>query len=265
MKGNSLMKTLRILAAVIVAGIVCPVRAGTISVTNTTTNTVVFSDDGLEDDTVGTNPNAPTIGSWVPLPQTTTGASVSNAASPGPYDGANYLTMNRASGAFPNTCDESAVFSTPVPIGETMHAGFAFQYQATGASSAEIHLYSGSTRRVIILAEADYAGFPNFYTLNGSGGGQVNSTLAIRPGQWQTIGIDYTSGSSDLTLTVDGTSQVLVGAVTGGAVDRIRFNTGASNTTYYIDAVPIPEPTSLLIAGLGLVFGLGGVTHRQGK
>jgi hypothetical protein len=259
------MKTLRILAAVIVAGIVGPVRAGTISVTNTTTNTVVFSDEGFEDDTVATSPNAPTVGSWVPLPQTTTGASVSNAASPGPYDGANYLTMNRVSGAFPNTADESAVFSAPVPVGETMHASFAFQYQATGASSVEFNLYSGSTRRVIILAEADYAGFPNYYAVSGSGSATVTSNLAIKPGQWQTIGIDYTAGSSDLTLTVDGTSQVLTGAVTGGAVDRIRFNTGASNTTYYIDAVPVPEPTSLLIAGLGLVFGLGGVTHGHRK
>src|SRR5262245_60605929 len=107
------MKRLLGLSAVLLVCVaVNSARAGLITVTNTTTNTTIFSDDGFEDDTVGTNPNAPTIGSWVKPSQTTVGAQVINAASPGPFDGLNYLKMNRATGANSNTAQEDATFST---------------------------------------------------------------------------------------------------------------------------------------------------------
>jgi hypothetical protein len=192
-----------------------------------------FLDDGFEDDTVGTNPNAPTVGSWVKPSQTTAGAAVINDVTPGAFSGTNYLRMQRTTGQ-PNTAQIEAVFGT-VAVGNTLRAAFAYQY-VSGSSSTVFRLMSGATQRVAILGEPDFSA-PNFYTVNGANVGQVNSSLPVTPGAWQTIGIQYTSGSSDLTLTVNGTSETLVGAVTGGTVDRIRFNTANSGTTYYLDAV----------------------------
>jgi hypothetical protein len=193
-----------------------------------------FLDDGFEDDTVGANPNAPTFGSWVKASQTTTGATIVNSMTPGPFAGTNYLKLQRTTGA-ETTARIEASFET-IPIGDTIRATFAYRYESTGSSSTAIRLMSGTAQRTVIIGEPDYS-VPNFYTLNGTNSGQVNSSLAVTPGAWQTIGIQYTSGSSDLNLTVNGVSETLVGAVTGGTIDRIRFSTASTATTYYIDGV----------------------------
>ncbi|MCC7086184.1 MAG: hypothetical protein IT427_14370 [Pirellulales bacterium] len=242
-------KLLGLSAAAMVGFIVNSAHAGLITVTNTTTSATLFSDDGFEDDTVGTPPNAPAIGVWTN--HAVNGSlAVTNAAVPGPYDGSQYLMFARPAGTGSSTDPSTTAEFSTVPLGEALHASFAFQYQSTGKSSVSFTLLDATTPLVNIYAEPDY-GAANFYTLNGSFVGQVNSSLAVTPGQWQTIGIDYTAGSADLTLTVNGTSEVLTGAVTGGAPDRIRFATAASNTTYYIDAV-VPEPASFMLAIVGL-------------
>jgi hypothetical protein len=208
---------------------------GEIRVENTTSaSPALFLDDGLEDDAAGANPNAPTAGSWVRPSQTTRGATVINYVTPGSFSGTNCLRIQRTTGQ-PNTAQIEASFGT-IPIGNTLHVMFAFRYESTGTSSTIFRLMSGTTQRAAIVGEPDYS-VPNFYTLNGANAARVNSSLAVTPGAWQTIGIQYTSGSSDLTLTVNGASEPLVGAVTGGTVDRIRFDTASQGTTYYLDAV----------------------------
>jgi len=95
-----------------------------------------------------------------------------------------------------------------------------------------------------------------FFTLDGNYAGEVDSSLPVTPGTWQTIKIEYTSGSADLTLTVNGSSETLVGAVTPGTVDRIRFQTGNNNSTYYLDDEIRVEATtnSFMPAGYPILF-----------
>jgi hypothetical protein len=193
-----------------------------------------FSSAGFEEDTAGANPASPVIGSWNKPSQTTAGAIVVNDVPPGPFAGTNYLRIQRTSGSV-NTAQLEAVFGT-VALGNTLNARFAFRYESTGSSSASLRLMSGTIQRAAVIAEPDYS-VPYFYTFNGANAGQVNSSLAVTPGTWQTIGIQYTSGSPDLTLTVNGIAETLSGAVTGGTVDRIRFNTASVGTTYYLDGV----------------------------
>lgn len=268
------MKTLFGFATVIaVAIVVNPARAALISVNNTTTSTTILADDGYEDDTAGTFPNPPTTGSYGTTAGTSpTNYSVLTGGSPGPYDGGNYLKINRVAGGAENTARLDAAFSTAPATGETIKAAFAFFYQSNGANTSSVAIRvltaagagtaaSNANTRFTIIAEPDY-GTANWYVINGISGAVTNTTLAATPGQWQTIGIEYTVGSTDLTLTANGVSQTLTGAANNTqGVNRIRFNTGASNTTYYVDAVP--EPTGLLLAGISTALGLGSIVCRR--
>jgi PEP-CTERM motif len=231
-----------ILAAVtLLATVSSPAWA--IVVTNSTTASTLFADNGFEDDTVGTNPNAPFIGTWIKPVETTTGATVINDVAPGSYLGSNYLRIAR-NGA-PNTAQMDAIFDQALTTGDTMNVEFAFLYESTGSSSVNFQLRSGTSLVGGIYAEPDFAA-PNFYSLDGNLSGEVDSSLAVTPGTWQTIGIQYTAGSSDMTLTVNGVSELLAGAVTAGDVDRIRFTTAAGGTTYYLDAsVAVASPATL--------------------
>src|SRR5690348_4607182 len=148
------MKNLALVAALMaIAAISHPAQAGLISVTNTTTATTIFSDDGFEDDTVGNNANAPAAGTWS---GTGVGVITANAAAPGPYDGANYLKVNRTGNQATGATD--AAFSAAVATGETLRATFAYQYGSTaGKSSSSFRLMSGTSVRSNIVGEPDFA------------------------------------------------------------------------------------------------------------
>src|SRR5262249_48287732 len=160
---------------------------------------------------------------------------VLDAASPGPKQGTKYLEIKRTGGQ--NTGRAEATF-TPLADGETLSATFAFQYVSNGFSSAAFGLFTGpnnSNARVTVFAEPDFAA-PNFYTDRGSAfDHHIDTSLPVSAGHWQTIGIQYTQGSTDLKLTVDGTTEVLTDAVlVNGAIDRIRFGTANDGTDYFL-------------------------------
>jgi hypothetical protein len=227
--------------------IACPVRA---QLTN------LFLDDGFEDDTVGAAPNAPTNGSWTGI----AGVTVINDLTPGPFNGTNYLRIQRNTGG-PATAQIYAEFPTVI-IGNTLTATFALLYETNGTTtSAAIQLFSGVTQRAIVYAEP-YYGFTNFYSINDSAE-QIQSSLAITPGAWQTIKIEYTCGSTNLTLTVNGTSETLTNAVTPGVVDRIRFGTGSTNSIYYIDdEIKVVGPTNPPVNTAASSFVVGATTYN---
>jgi hypothetical protein len=215
-----------------------------ITVKNITANTTIFSDDGFEDDTVGNHPNAPTAGTWNTPATTTTGSSVVNDAAPGAYDGVNYLKIDNGPNSAANTAQSDAIFTAPIATGETLKASFAFEYVSTGSSSAAFRLMDASNSvRAIVIAEPDY-NVANYYVIAGSTSSapKVFSSLPVNTGHWQTIDIQYTYGSSDLTLTVDGTSETLASAIRSGttALGGIRFNHASTGTIYYLDGLPTP-------------------------
>jgi hypothetical protein len=231
------MRSTRIIAAISLACFAITARADI---------TTLFLDNGFEDDTAGAALNAPSIGTWTIAAQTTDGvAIVTNdvvagpfSATNAPYAGTNFLRIHRSDGG-QNSARIDAVFN-PIAFGNSITATFSFFYESTGDSSPAIRLMYGTQARVLILAESDLARDPyfaptNFYTLDGNLLNPVYSSLPITPGAWQTIKIDYTAGSTNLTLTVNGTTETLIGSVTGGVVDRIRFDSGNTNTLYYID------------------------------
>ena len=132
------MKRTWILAAVVLLlGAASPARAQLAT---------VFLDNGFEGDTPGTNPNAPTIGSWAKPAQTTIGATVitndvtagpSSGTNP-PFSGTNYLRIQRTDGG-QNSARIEAYFGSILP-GNTITATFAYLYESTGSSCSAIRL-----------------------------------------------------------------------------------------------------------------------------
>jgi hypothetical protein len=236
------MSLLRRFMSCLVAVIISSQYVHAITIKNTTLNTTIFSDD-FENDTVGMVPDSPSVGTWFFANNTilTVGALVRDDVSPGPKQGAKYLEIRRAVDATQDSGRAEVTF-TPLADGETLSATFSFQYVSTGTSSGGFGLYTGASNnnaRVNIFTEPDF-NEPNFYSLRGTAfDNRVDTPFPVTTGQWQTIGIEYTQGSADLKLTVDGMSQILTDAVlVDGAIDRIRFGTGNSGTNYFLDAIP---------------------------
>ncbi len=84
-----------------------------------------------------------------------------------------------------------------------------------------------------------------------SGGGSL-PTLSplLQPGQWQRLMIEYELGSTDLTVTLDGTSETINNIGSGGISAATHLDIrGANQQFFYLDAVPEPGTLSLLALG----------------
>ena len=130
---------------------------------------------------------------------------------------------------------------------------------------AAFRLLDGNSVRCIIIAEPDYF-VSDFYVFAGGNtqAAQVFSSLPVNTGHWQTIDIEYTYGSSDLTLVVDGVSETLASAIRPGitSLSGIRFNHASIGTTYYIDGLP-SEPLAGDYNGDGTVDAADYVLWRK--
>ena len=79
-----------------------------------------------------------------------------------------------------------------------------------------------------------------------NGTGYSNTGATYTPDQWQKWELDYVIGNDQFTVTVDGncaTALALDNISTLGGGDLIAFSFGHNGDgTYYIDAVPSPDP-----------------------
>jgi len=83
--------------------------------------------------------------------------------------------------------------------------------------------------------------------------------LTLARNQWQKFEVDYTTGSSNITLSIDGNSHTYaMTAARESYVSVISFGGGDAGTAYYIDAIPEPATAALM----GLV-GLMAISRRR--
>jgi len=212
---------------------------------NVSNAAIVFQDDGFEDDVAGAVPGAPAIGGWAlnqGIPATGSFVLVNDAASPGPANGTKYLSLVRTLTATSEPLpDIRAILSSPLTSG-TIHFDFDFHYQSTGTSSVGFAIRDGGSSRLNIFAEPNFAE-PNYYAFNSNFTARSNTTLPVALTSWDRIGIDYTAGSADLTLTVNGASQVLAGIVTpSNHIDNLYIFTASKGTSFSIDRLTVTAP-----------------------
>ena len=67
--------------------------------------------------------------------------------------------------------------------------------------------------------------------------------------------LDYTLGSSSLTLTVDGVSET-VGIAPINSIDSFGGWLSSAGGDVYLDAQYIPEPTTLILLAAGALLGV---------
>ncbi len=252
MKGESLMRTLTSLTLVLVIAFGFAYEEAVAAIIlqgrNVDSNTAVFLDDGFENDTVGSPPSLADVGSWSTTnPQNLPG--VTSAAVPGPYFGNNYLHIARPAAPAPEV---TALFNGPVSGGDTLEFSFAMLH--TGLYPGIILLNGGA--EVARIQGDDTGGTYRMTTeAAGGGGGFQNTGLASTLNVWQEVTMTWDTDGSLFRLTVDGNSFDYTLSKAASNVDRVRFRTDDGGAVFYIDGQIIPEPSAVVLLGMGSIVG----------
>ncbi len=237
-----MIKRMAILLLAVAAVTVVGSSAQAVLVTN---GAATVFDHNFEADTVGAYPPAPLWDAITPPLDPGDVLMVTDSATPGAYEGSNYLQLTRYSKAL-----VAAVFDSQTSGVVSMTAAI---YVADDPSITGSFSEYGS----IAFYNAESSTFgPGiiFDPNNGSikaGAGWATTGVSFIPDAWNEVQIDYIPNATTMTLTVNGVSSVENIATAVSSVGSIRFGTGPSGSgaTMYVDAVP--EPTTMLLLGFG--------------
>jgi hypothetical protein len=222
------------------------IPAYAVQVTNVTTATTLFRDN-FESGTFSPSP-----GSWNVGPDVT----VTNAALPGPAEGAFYASLFRNSDTN-NQGNLRANFAAQTTAGNTIVARLMV-YIPSGASNIDarmqLMLDNGDFNTARAWARPDGAG--NVDAI-GPGFAVTDTGLNYLTDTWQEWVLTYDINAATFSVSVNGVSAGGFSSTTSGDINRLEvFNGSPAAGTIFIDAVPetavAPEPSALLLAGLGL-------------
>lgn len=242
-----------------------------ITVTNTTTDTILFADDFESAPSVGSlafpdhtgdhDPdNGLLPGFWsISEPDVAFAGdrqgnvqviNRTDSPDPGPSQGMNYLRIGREDAdSNPGT---DAMFDIPATSGQTIFVDLMFATNHSGNSSNG-GIYLRGTTTTSSDAHITTTSFtPGGTVRNNNGLGQSNSGLSYNPSGWNRLMIEYTVGATEFTLWVNGESQVLsTRASEGGfgadvtSITMVRTQGHHQGVQLYLDAVPEPLPGDL--------------------
>jgi len=239
-------------------------------VINTTTSTPLLVDD-FESPAAPGNPVAAT-GSW--SLSESGGGTIDNSTAQA-FEGSQSVRVVRAGGGFSRL---DGNFATQTP-GNVLHAQFmVYVTSPLGEFLPNILLFGPGDTSPLSMTPADAPGggtgvdsirlaVGNFSSFN------FSTTLfsAFQTNEWQKWEMIHTVGSNTATFVIDGISDTFTNVATT-SFDHLAFVGGANGSQeYFIDAavfveppaLPVPEPSALALATLGLV-GLG-LKARRGQ
>lgn len=224
-------------AASALATVLTQDRLQAVTVTNQTTNQVIFESNGFESDAVGTAPNVTGAGTWV----TYYTDRVIAGGTPGPFAGNNYATTTRDnSGAGGPEAHFSANQTT---AGDHIHMEFPLWIPSAGDEALILHNSSTYYRGLGRITGGQYMNYDGF--------GYIPTGVSYTPNTWQTWTIDYTVGDANYTVGIMGGNSASAPALdgiansgAGGPIDGLYFGHNG-NDTFFIDGAftgPPQEP-----------------------
>jgi len=238
----------------------------------TADGTLEFQSDGFENDTVGTNPSATSVGSWY-LYESGGNGEVFGPASTGPgaFEGDNYLSIVKTSGNY-RYFHAYADMANTAAVGSTVVAEHGIYFADVAGTTPCLCFAKGNKPaddRVNWLNFSDYeapAGFlyVKYYHYGGVNAGWNFATIAggteqmlVSEEAWHIMRHDLTVGDN-LVLTIDGVTSnpmPIEADFAGRSVDGLHFLANSTAARYYVDAV-IPEPGSIVMLLSGACLGL---------
>ena len=259
------MRSLCVMFAVVgVLGFACPSYGMVITANIGSGPVTEFYDNFEEAGVLGTLPNNGTYpGDWAVTESSTT-VKVLNSGVP-LEEGSQFLRVKRNNNdaygqAVANMADRLTNSAWQIHAEWMMYVPTASGYQAN------IHLEDstdGAIRTALLLG-ANAAGTVQYLT----GGNWVNATPTYTPDTWQKWTMDYQVQSSQFTFSITtpggSTQSQTVAAAGAGEIGRMFFGCNPGGSTYYIDAVPAPEPSSIALLVTGLI-GLLAYAWRKRK
>lgn len=150
--------------------------------------------------------------------------------------------------------------------GDTIEVNIAFNISS--GSRGLFYLFGGGNSALIAA-----------FTLNGTGGWGdgtdyrlvnnvaetlTTTTLGYTAGSWNTLNVVYENNTTTMDVSINGGQSISLATygATGSTLDTLFFHQSSPTTIYY-DAVAIPEPSSILLMGLGVVMTMVAIRRRQ--
>ena len=236
--------------------------------------TLEFQSDGFENDTVGSAPVA-SVGTW----RTKGSVSVLDSASPGPFEGDNYLSIYKNAGggtyntyAFAEMAGGSVTSGTVVVEHGAYFSSIPTPVRPVISFTKSAALSEDPWHTRVTLSDGTFAGvdtpagYLGVFSYIDKGTGYAyepvtidGSALFVPTDEWVTLRHTLDVGNS-FTITVNGveSDSMAVDSVYGvNPVLGMNFATGSTSAAlqYYIDA-PIPEPGSMVMLLSGACLGL---------
>ena len=238
----------------LLAGFIAAMAIGPVShaltVTNLSSNTIVFADS------FETGGMSASIGAWSRIGPLVGATSSTMAPAPGPAEGASYASFPRVDNTTPSQGDALGTLSHVQSVtGDVVRLSSMLYVPDDGVTGrALLFLSDGDYINIRAIVRTDGAG--NVLS-NGLSGAVFDTGIDYVPGAWQRWDLDYEIGSSTFSLRVGDAMAAGLEASSAGQVSTLVFGngTGIPAGAFYIDAVPVPEPATygLLLAGLMFV------------